>query len=82
VRVGSTPTELFSETQARAVVALAAVHVDELLEAAERHGVPAVEIGETGGDRLVVEADGAALDAGVARLHEIWSTALPRALDL
>jgi phosphoribosylformylglycinamidine synthase len=82
LRVDSTPTNLFSETQARAVVAVGPDHLDELLALAERRGVPAVEIGETGGDRLVVEADGARIDAAVERLHEIWSTALPRALGL
>ena len=82
LRVASTPTELFSETQARAIVALAPAHLDELLVLAEKHGVAATEIGETGGDRLVVAADGATIDVEVARLREIWSTALPRALGL
>jgi len=82
VRVAATPTDLFSESQARAFVAVAPRQLDELLELAGRHGVPAVEIGSTGGDRLVVEADGAALDAEVAALREIWATALPRALNL
>jgi phosphoribosylformylglycinamidine synthase len=82
VRIDATPTALFSESQARAVVALAAAHLDELLALAERHGVPAAEIGETGGDRLVIDADGARIDAPVARLHDLWAAALPRALGL
>jgi phosphoribosylformylglycinamidine synthase len=73
---------LFSETQGRALVAVAPDRVPEALEAAERSGVPATEIGEVGGDRLVVEAgDGGGFDLAVAAMHEIWSTALPRALE-
>jgi phosphoribosylformylglycinamidine synthase len=76
------PRELFSESQARAIVAILPGQVERFLEAAERHGVPALEVGESGGERLVIEADGATIDAPVARLREIWATALPRALEL
>jgi phosphoribosylformylglycinamidine synthase subunit PurL len=82
VRTASTPTALFSESQARAIVAVAPRHLDALLELAESLGVPAAEAGEVGGDRLVIEADGAAIDVPVERLREIWSTALPAALGL
>jgi phosphoribosylformylglycinamidine synthase subunit PurL len=82
LRVPLSPTALFSESQARAVLAVAPRHLDALLALAEKHGVPAIDAGEIGGDRLVVEADGATLEAPVARLHEIWSTALPKALGL
>ncbi len=50
--------------------------------AAEAMGVPAREIGETGGADLVLRSGGEGLSAPVARLHEIWSTALPKALGL
>ena len=82
LKVPLAPRDLFSETQARAIVAILPGQVDRFLEAAGRHGVPALEVGESGGDRLVVEADGGGFDLEVARLGEIWSTALPRALDL
>jgi hypothetical protein len=39
-------------------------------------------VGETGGDELVVRSGSEILRAPVAALHEIWSTALPRALGL
>lgn len=77
-----TPRDLFSESQARAVVAVVAEQTGRFLAAAERHGVPAVEVGETGGDRLVIGADGGGIEVEVARLREIWSTALPKALGL
>ncbi len=82
LRVGLSPTALFSESQARAVVAVAPHQLDAFLAVAARLGVPAVEAGETGGDRLRIEADGATLDAPVARLRELWATALPKALGL
>ncbi len=74
--------DLFSETQARAIVACDPVSVDRLLAEAEEIGVPAVEIGEVGGGDLVVRTGGETLRAPVAALREIWSTALPKALGL
>lgn len=80
VTVDQSPTSLFSESQARALVAVAAVHAEDVLSRAEAYGVPARDIGEVGGDRLVVRADGARIDAALASLHEAWAGALPRAL--
>jgi phosphoribosylformylglycinamidine synthase II len=86
--VGATVTvplegaDLFSESQARAIVACAPAMVDRVLAAAEEAGVPAAQLGETGGDELVVRSGSEILRAPVAALHEIWSTALPRALGL
>ncbi len=94
VRVPLAGADLFSETQARAIVALRPASLDEVLRAAEEAEVPALEIGSVGGEELVIESGegengraakrrgGDALRASVAELHEIWSTALPRALDL
>ncbi len=82
VRVPLSPRDLFSESQARAVVAILPGQTDRFLAAAERYGVPALEVGESGGDRLVIEADGGRIDVEVEALRETWSTALPRALGL
>jgi phosphoribosylformylglycinamidine synthase len=82
LRTGLAPTALFSESQARAVVAIAPHHLGRFLELAEKLGVPAAEAGEVGGDRLVVEADGAGIDAPVERLRARWAGALPAALGL
>jgi phosphoribosylformylglycinamidine (FGAM) synthase-like enzyme len=73
---------LFSETQARAIVACAPGMVDQVLRAAEEAGVPAADIGEAGGEELVVRAGSDLLRAPVADLHRVWSTALPKALGL
>ncbi|HEX4961176.1 MAG TPA: phosphoribosylformylglycinamidine synthase subunit PurL [Thermoanaerobaculia bacterium] len=82
VEVPMAGADLFSETQGRALVACAAGSLDRVLRAAEEAGVPAREIGETGGSDLEVRSGGEILTAPVARLHEIWSTALPKALGL
>ncbi|HEX4497147.1 MAG TPA: AIR synthase-related protein, partial [Thermoanaerobaculia bacterium] len=73
---------LFSESQGRAIVACSPAALDRVLQAAEELGVAAREIGEVGGDTLDVCTAGERLVAPVAALHEIWSTALPKALGL
>jgi phosphoribosylformylglycinamidine synthase len=74
--------DLYSETQARAIVACPPPMLDRVLAAAEAMGVPATDVGEVGGDDLVVKSGGETLRAPVGGLHEIWSTALPKALGL
>ena len=80
IDVDLTPLDLFSETQGRALVAVAPARLERLMRLAEENGVPALEVGEVGGSELVIAADGATLSAPVAHLYEIWSTALPKAL--
>jgi phosphoribosylformylglycinamidine synthase II len=80
VEVPLAGADLFSETQGRALVAVASSVLEQVLEAAGKAGVPAREIGETGGADLVLKSGGEVLSTPIARLHEIWSTALPRAL--
>jgi phosphoribosylformylglycinamidine synthase len=76
------PPALFSETQARAVIAVPPEQVEEVLQEAELAGVPAVDAGSVGGGRLKVRCDGGTLEAEVEKLHRVWSTALPRALGV
>jgi len=82
VEVSMAGADLFSESQGRALVAVPPAALEQVLEAATTMGVPAREIGETGGADLVLKSGGEVLSAPVARLHEIWSTALPKALGL
>jgi phosphoribosylformylglycinamidine synthase len=73
-----TPAEqCFSESTSRVVVAT--TDVAAVLDAAARAGVPAAEIGTTGGDR-VRAAD--AFDVALGDAHHAWSTGLERALGL
>ena len=82
LRVGLEGADLFSETQARAVVACKPAALERVLRAAEEAGVPAEEIGEVGGEALDLQTGGDRLTAPVADLHRLWSTALPAALGL
>ena len=82
LELGCDPVALFSETQGRALVAVAPRNAERILEEAEMFGVPAVDAGQTGGTRLEVACDGAALGVEIEELHRAWSTALPRALGL
>jgi phosphoribosylformylglycinamidine synthase len=82
IEVGLTPTNLFSESQARALVAASPEQAERVLACAEACGVRARDVGRVGGERLIVRAEGAAIDALVEDLHQKWMTALPRALAL
>ncbi len=78
--VGCGPLALFSESQARAIVTVPAARTEELLAAAETSGVPASEIGDVGGDRLVLDFDGGTVDSATDDLRRVWTEALPRAV--
>jgi phosphoribosylformylglycinamidine synthase len=73
---------LFGESTGRVLAASEAP--DALLARARAAGVPAARIGETGGDRLVIAAEGGGewIDRPVAELHEAWSGGLPRRLEV
>jgi phosphoribosylformylglycinamidine synthase len=90
LRVGATVTLsgalrtealLFGESTGRVVASTR--EAAGLLALATRVGVPAQVIGETGGaDLRIARAGGEGLIAtSVARLHEIWSRAIPRRLE-
>jgi phosphoribosylformylglycinamidine synthase len=72
---------LFGEAPGRVLVATAAP--EEVLRRARAAGVPAREIGRTGGGRLVIgPAQGPAwIDAELGRLRAIWEDAIPRRLE-
>ena len=74
------PLSLFSEAQGRAIVTAAPARVDDVLASAEEFGVPASDIGEVGGDRVVLGFDGGAVDGAVDDLRTVWTEALPRAV--
>jgi len=72
---------LFGESTGRVVVATA--DAGALLGSAREAGVPAIEIGRTGGDRLCLSASAGTpwIDADLQRLQEIWSRAIPRRME-
>lgn len=68
---------LFSESAARAVVTVPADRVEELMTIAAHHGVPATELGTTGGDVLAVEGQ---FEVALDELRAAWTATLPAAL--
>jgi phosphoribosylformylglycinamidine synthase len=71
---------LFGESTGRVVATTS--DANALIELAQRSGVPAARIGETGGDRLSVgPIEGEPwLDVEVVSLHKRWRDAIPRRL--
>jgi phosphoribosylformylglycinamidine synthase len=65
---------LFSESAGRVLVAVAPEHVSEVLSRAADAGVPAREIGTTGGSALVVEG---VPELPLAALRTAWEGTLP-----
>ncbi|KQS73763.1 phosphoribosylformylglycinamidine synthase subunit PurL [Modestobacter sp. Leaf380] len=73
---GDATAALFSESVARAVVTTS--DPATVLAAARGRGVPATELGTTGGDALVVEG---LVELPLAELRTTWSTTLPALFD-
>src|SRR5439155_19952477 len=58
--VASSPAvDLFGESPSRLVVSSPPRHVPALVLLARQHGLPIDELGEIGGDRLIIELHGA-----------------------
>ena len=74
--------DLFSESQARALVTAAPHKAPEILRLAQELGVPAHEAGEVGGEFFEIRTGEGRLKLSVAQAKEAWVTGLPRALDL
>ena len=69
--------ECFSESASRVVCAVDPVLVDEVLSRAGTAGVPAADVGEAGGDRLVAAG---AFDVALVDATRAWRDAIPNAL--
>jgi phosphoribosylformylglycinamidine synthase len=82
LEIDGDPVSLFSETQARAVIAVAPGQLDRVLALAEELDVPARELGEVGGDALEIRIGGETLRLAVRDLRTSWREALPRALEM
>ncbi len=72
---------LFGESTGRVITTT--TDPDALLARARDRGVPARQVGETGGSRLVIGAPERApwIDASVLRLQALWARAIPRRLE-
>ncbi|HEU4520787.1 MAG TPA: phosphoribosylformylglycinamidine synthase subunit PurL [Thermoanaerobaculia bacterium] len=72
---------LFSESQARAIVACTSEHLDEVLRRAKDGGVPARRIGHTGAGVFFIERKGVQLiRTSPQELERIWGGAFSRLL--
>ncbi|MGB7297311.1 MAG: phosphoribosylformylglycinamidine synthase subunit PurL [Candidatus Aminicenantales bacterium] len=72
---------LFSESQSRFLVSVAARDLDRLLKLAEERSIPAKAIGQIGGKQLVIRQDGREIiGLPVEQLYEAWKRAIPEAL--
>ena len=72
---------LFSETPSRIVISFASSVAENLKGIARRRNCPFTIIGRTRGERLKIKVNGAsAVDTLVAKLEDVWRSALPRKL--
>jgi phosphoribosylformylglycinamidine synthase subunit PurL len=94
--VSSSPAvDLFGESPSRLIVSTHGGDAAQLAQLAREHGLPAVQIGTVGGDRLLVDLAGTsatgaaeergsrvadAIDVPLADLERAWDHGLPRAL--
>jgi len=69
----------FSESANRVVVSVDARPLPHVLRRAADAGVPAVDLGAAGGDRLIVEG---AFDVALDEAAQVWRDAIPAALGL
>ncbi|ELK43966.1 phosphoribosylformylglycinamidine synthase subunit PurL [Brevibacillus agri] len=69
---------LFSESQSRILLSASPEQAEAILALAGEHGVPAEKIGTIGGDRLVVNVNGAeAINASIQEVKAAWKDAIP-----
>ncbi len=67
----------FAESASRIIVAVDATEIPAVTRRARDAGIPATELGETGGARLTIDG---ALDVALPDAARAWREALPRAL--
>jgi len=71
---------LFGETQSRVVISCKALDAVKVVERAKLMGVPAVQIGKIGGDKLTVKTASGEFSAPLTELHDPWWNSIARAM--
>jgi phosphoribosylformylglycinamidine synthase len=71
---------LFSETQSRVVISCKPLDAVKVVERAKLMGVPAVQIGKVGGDKLTVKTVGGEFSTQLTELHDPWWNSIARAM--
>jgi phosphoribosylformylglycinamidine (FGAM) synthase-like enzyme len=71
---------LFGETQSRVVVTCQPLNAVKVVERAKLMGVPAIQIGKVGGDKLTLKTAAGEFSAPVVELHDAWWNSIARAM--
>jgi phosphoribosylformylglycinamidine synthase len=71
---------LFGETQSRVVISCKAVDAIKVVERVKLMGVPAMQIGKVGGDKLTVKTAGTEFSVPLTELHDPWWNSIARAM--
>jgi phosphoribosylformylglycinamidine synthase II len=71
---------LFGETQSRIVITCQPLDAVKVVERAKLMGVPAIQIGKVGGDKLTVKTATGEFSAPLASLHDAWWNSIARAM--
>jgi phosphoribosylformylglycinamidine synthase subunit PurL len=72
---------LFGETQSRVVVTCKPLDAVKVVERAKLMGVPAMQIGAVGGDKLTVKTAAGESSAPLTELHDAWWNSIARAME-
>ncbi|HAO79046.1 MAG TPA: phosphoribosylformylglycinamidine synthase subunit PurL [Verrucomicrobia subdivision 3 bacterium] len=71
---------LFGETQSRVVISCKALDAVKVVERAKLMGVPALQIGKVGGDKLTIKTANGEFSAPLGELHDPWWNSIARAM--
>jgi len=71
---------LFGETQSRIVITCRPLETVKVIERAKLMGVPAVQIGKVGGDKLTIKSSSGEFGIPASELHGAWWNAIARAM--
>jgi phosphoribosylformylglycinamidine synthase len=71
---------LFGEAQSRVVITCNPLDAVKVVERAKLLGVPAVQIGKVGGDKLAVKTAAGEFSAPLTELHDTWWHSIGRAM--
>ncbi|HZL13826.1 MAG TPA: AIR synthase-related protein, partial [Verrucomicrobiae bacterium] len=71
---------LFGETQSRIVISCKPLDAVKVVERAKLMGVPAVQIGKVGGDKLTIKVADQEFSAPLRELHDAWWNSIARAM--
>src|SRR5271170_6652207 len=71
---------LFGETQSRVVISCKPLDAVKVVERAKLMGVPAIQIGKVGGDKLTIKTLSSEFSAPLTELHDAWWNSIARAM--